>query len=240
MVSAEGEVQLDLAGAKAEVPRSWNVPNHFQMSHVTIVQDAKNADGNVAAAITTTVTTTAISTVLSLASSDSGMSAHSNSSEGSSSSYDDRSLSPATLTDSPLALIDETSSVQPPPLSKQQLQLQQQSAHGAATNVKQSPMNPVNGCCINGMGVNGVLSNGIDGTMNVVVDKNTDTDKGSDKDNVSDSDGTKTTREDRRNNGSSSGNGSYSNGTSSMNSVGGNCMPMEATNMDDSRSRSNQ
>ena len=223
LVSVEGAAQLKLAGAGA-------APRPFQVSHFAVVQVAKDdgdgvASGEAAAAITTT--TAATTTAFSLASSDSGMSGRSNSSEGSSSSYDDRSLSPATLTDSPLALIDETSSAPPPPPSKQQ-QLQQQSTHAGATTTKQTP---INGCCINGIGING--ANG----AKDVEEKHTD--KGSDKDNVSDSDGTKTTREDRRNHGSSGngnyGNGSYGTGHSSSNGGGGS-MPMEATNIDDSRS----
>lgn len=243
-MSVEGEVLSDLAGAEVQTESKLNdaSSSHFHASNVSVsvIQDAKEIEGVVAAgdeAVVAITTTTATTTTFSLASSDSGMisisGGHSNeSSDGSSSSsYDDRSLSPATLTDSPLAVIvDETSTIPPQPSKQQQLQQHQaiHSSHAAVLNVKQIPTtnHPINGCVINGININGV-----DSAINDDVDveeENNNADKCLDKDNVSDSDGTKTTREDRRNHGS--------NGCYSSSGVGGSGMSMEATHIDDNRS----
>jgi len=234
-VSVEGEVQSNLAGAGAEIQTENELndaSSHFQASNVlsvSVIQDAKEVEGVIAAgddAVVGITTTTATTTSFSLASSDSGIiSGHSNSSDGSSSSYDDRSLSPATLTDSPLAVIDETSTIPSQPSKQQQLQHQAIiHAHAAVLNVvKQTPTtNPINGCVTNGI-VDSAIIDGVD-----VEEESNNADKCLDKDNVSDSDGTKTTREDRRNRGS--------NGCYSSSGVGGSGMSMEATHIDDNRS----
>ena len=247
ILSIEKEKQSNPAGAEVRTDSALNASSYFQASHVSVVQDAKEFEGVAAGdeAVVAITTTTAATTTFSLASSDSGMSGRSNSSDGSSSSYDDRSLSPATLTDSPLALIDETSTIPVQPSKQQHLQHQatHAQAHGAVLNVKQTPTNPINGC---GIGINGV-----DGAMDVEennADMGLDKDKGYqdkdkgylyqdkgslDKGNVSDSDGTKTTREDRRNHTS---NGCYGNGNgNSSNGVGGSGTPMEGTHIDDNQ-----